>query len=348
MALPNLPIKTGHLFIGLAVLMGIITMVLSGGNHKPPVETAKVEAPALKTQSVVVPLVPIGHGKVLTLNDVTTVKWPSDFAPPNEIFEEANDVVGRIAKQDLFPGEPLFREKLSGSNTGGGMPALIPDGLRAVTIAVTEIKGVGGFVKPGDRVDVLSTFEIDRPGETGQRPRVTKTVLQNVLVLASAQTMVEEDKYHIQTPEGVKRGEATTKGSATAVSDDKTKDDDKKDDDKPTETKADTPKPATDDAAKVVSSVTLALSPVQAETMALAEQTGEVLLSLRPETDHAIARLRGVNSEQLTGVHHAPPKAPDLSVTGKVPVSPVPPPFPGGMGVQVEFIQGTEKTLYSF
>jgi pilus assembly protein CpaB len=344
MALPNLPIKTGHLFIGLAVLMGIITMVLSGGDHKPPAPTTKIEAPALKTQSVVVPLLPIGHGKVLTLNDVTTVKWPSDFAPPNEIFEDANDVVGRIAKQDLFPGEPLFKEKLSGSNTGGGMPALIPNGLRAVTIAVTEIKGVGGFVKPGDRVDVISTFEIDRPGETGQRPRVTKTVLQNVLVLASAQTMVEEDKYHIQTPEGVKRGEATSTGSATA-SDDKAKDADKKDGDKATDTKPDA-KPATDEAAKVVSSVTLALSPAQAETMALAEQTGEVLLSLRPETDHAVSRLHGVNSEQLTGVYHLPPKPPALSVSGKVP--PVPPPFPGGMGVQVEFIQGTEKTLYSF
>ena len=51
----------------------------------------------------------------------------------------------------------------------------------------TEVKGVAGFVKPGDHVDILGTFELGHDG--GQTSRKTRTVLQDVRVLASAQTM---------------------------------------------------------------------------------------------------------------------------------------------------------------
>jgi Flp pilus assembly protein CpaB len=84
----------------------------------------------------------------------------------------------------------------------------------------------------------------------------------------------------------------------------------------------------------------LALTPIQTETLALAEEAGEIRLALRADRDQATTRLGGVNLDQVTGVRHYSP--PNISVSGKLPL-PLKP-----NGPQVEFIQGTEKTLYNF
>lgn len=340
MPLRNLPIKTGHLFIGLAVLMFFVAIFSwSSGSGKKETKIVKTEIP---TQNVVVPLVPINEGKTISSNDVQVVKWPKEFIPQGETFGSPSEVSGRVAKQDLFPGEPIYLQKVSGSNTNGGLPAVIPNGLRAVSVAVTEVKGVAGFVKPGDRVDVLTTFEIDKAGADKQR--LTKTVLQNVLVLASAQTMVDDTKYNIDTPEGVTRGEATPKPVGEKASADAKKEEPKKDDDKDKDKDKDAEK-----AARLVSSVTLALTPQQTETLALAEESGDIRLSLRPENDRSIAKLEGANFDELMGKAR-PQQSMIPRRSGRMPAAPRFPamPAPAVMGAQVEFIQGTDKTLYNF
>jgi pilus assembly protein CpaB len=340
----NLPIKTGHLFLGLAAIMFFVTVsIFSGKKAEAP---HKVEM--VPTIKVVVPLVPISEGKTLSYNDVTAVKWPKEYLPKHSTFGEVSDVVGRVAKQDLFPGEPIFTEKLSGSDTKGGLPAVIPQGLRAVSVAVTEVKGVAGFVKPGDRVDVLSTFEVDKEG-TSDKLRTTRTVLQNVLVLASAQTMVDDNKYSMETPEGVTRGEATV--SASPEEEPKKDKKRKKDDDAEKEAKMrEKEKDEAEKAARLVSTVTLALTPEQTETLALAEETGELRLALRPETDHGVNNVQGVNFDELLGSHgggnsggHAMGHFPAPPPMPAGPAAPAPPPFVPGR--QVEFIQGTDRTL---
>ncbi len=340
---PNLPIKTGHIFIGLAVVMGLATLgVMNGGKEDSP---KKMEA-KVETQDVVVPLVPINQGETLASSDVTVVKWPAAFLPKGKVFSNAYELVGRVAKQDLFPGEPIFNQKVSGGETHGGLTALIPKGMRAITIAVTEVKGVAGFVKPGDRVDILTTFEVEK--HDGPTARKTKTVLQDLLVLASAQTMVDENKYQIDTPPGVTNGEATTStgGKATPSGEGE------KSAEEPAvspEQKAidrDKEKSDAEKAARLVSSVTLALTPEQAETLALAEESGSLRLVLRADADHSIAKLNGVNSEKLLG-DSEPPPMPVFSPPPKVAPPPMPMPM-ASFGSQVEFIQGNDKTLYNF
>jgi pilus assembly protein CpaB len=332
----NLPIKTGHLFLGLAAIMFFITVSIFSSKKPEAPHKVAMDIPTVK---VVVPLVPVSEGKTLTFNDVTAVKWPKEFLPRHSTFSEVSDVVGRVAKQDLFPGEPIFKEKVSGSDTRGGLPAVIPDGLRAVSVAVTEVKGVAGFVKPGDRVDVLSTFTVDRDGSS-EKLRTTRTVLQNVLVLASAQTMVEDNKYSMETPDGVTRGEATRpapEGASQAQAAAKPGDNSER------EARARERNNEAEKAARLVSTVTLALTPEQTETLALAEETGEIRLALRPETDHSVTNVQGVNFDQLLGegMGHFPPPP-------KMPEAPpvAPPPQPAFIpGQQVEFIQGTDKIL---
>ncbi len=342
----NLPIKAGQLYIVVAVVLGIATVGLFS-NGKPSAKPAKVEK--IETVDVVVPVVQVNQGQTLSLNDITLVKWPKAFLPQQDTFDKPYLVSGRVAKQTLFPGEPIFIQKVSGSNSAGGLTALIPPGKRAVTIAVSEIKGVAGFVKPGDHVDILSTVEIDQGQDKSVKK--TQTVLQNVLVLASAQTMVKDENYNIETPEGVERGTAAS-ADLSAKKDDKAKDTTKdKKERKPEEIEKEIKerrKAAKEAAkeAKLVSSVTLALSPNEVELVALVEESGELRLSLRPETDNSIASLTGKRSDELQGKHDFMAPNSRMPAPGPMPGAPtLPPPT---LGTQVEFIQGNDKTLYNF
>lgn len=347
MPMPNLPIKTGHVFIGMAIIMGVATVgIFSGGKHESPKTKQKIE-----TMNVVVPLIPINEGQTLSRNDITTVKWPTAYIPKGNVFEDPYKVIGRVAKQDLFPGEPIFVQKVSGSNTRGGLPAVIPNGMRAVTVSVTEVKGVAGFVKPGDRVDVLSTFEVPNDGG-GESAKKTKTVLQDVLVLASAQNMVDDKQYDIDTPDGVARGDAETQSPEDPKKKGKEKAKKDNDKDKDMEKRAKEREKAKKDAekaARLVSSVTLALTPEQTETLALAEETGDLRLALRPETDHAISELNGTDSNKLmgNGFDFAPPKVSN-NFPAPPPAAKMPPMPSPVLGTQVEFIQGSDKTVYNF
>lgn len=345
MPMPNLPIKTGHVFIGLAVIMGVATIGIFGGGGGGKHNNSKTQE-KVETLDVVVPLIQVNEGQTLTRNDITLVKWPSAYIPKGNVFEDPYKVVGRVAKQTLFPGEPIFVQKVSGSDSKGGLPAIIPTGMRAVTIAVSEVKGVAGFVKPGDRVDVISTFEINQEGT--QALKKAKTVLQDVLVLASAQNMVDDSNFDIETPEGVTRGDAVTHNAKTDKMDEKEKQKAESAQEREKRVKErQKAKKEAEKEARLVSSVTLALTPEQTETMALAEEAGEIRLSLRPDTDHAIATLEGQDSDTLMGK----PAFRPMKSSGSFPPAPQVklPPMPAPtLGAQVEFIQGNDKTLYNF
>lgn len=85
-------------------------------------------------------------------------------------------------------GEQILSHHLLNQSGLSGLTATLPPGMRALTIGVNEVVGVGGFVKPGDTVDILGTFE-DRSGNEAY----TKTVLQDVEVLAIEQDMEVKD-----------------------------------------------------------------------------------------------------------------------------------------------------------
>jgi len=93
-------------------------------------------------------------------------------------------VIGHGVIIPISRGEFILPNRLAGENAGSGLPALIPPGMRAVSVRVNEIVSVAGFVTPGTRVDVLLTG-----APTGSGEQQTTTVLQNVAVLASGHTL---------------------------------------------------------------------------------------------------------------------------------------------------------------
>src|SRR5437667_5040781 len=115
-----------------------------------------------------------------------TLKLSSSPPPicPRATSGKKSQVLGRGVIVPIAQGEYVLPEKLAGENAGYGLPALIPTGMRAVSVRVNEVIGVAGFVVPGTRVDVLLTGSPS--GSGGER---TTTVLENVAVIASGQRL---------------------------------------------------------------------------------------------------------------------------------------------------------------
>jgi len=99
---------------------------------------------------------------------------------PAGVFHRRDKLIGRGVIQPIYRGEWILSSKLAGENAGYGLPALIPPGMRAVSVRVNDTSSVSGFVLPGTRVDVLLTGEPQGSSQTQ-----TTTVLENVAVLAN-------------------------------------------------------------------------------------------------------------------------------------------------------------------
>src|SRR5205823_11358681 len=95
------------------------------------------------------------------------------------------DIVGRGVVAGIADHEPVLESRLALRGAGAGLASMIPPGMRAVAIRVNEVVGVGGFVVPGMRVDILISGA--PPNADGHLGNLTKTMLQNIEVLSAGQ-----------------------------------------------------------------------------------------------------------------------------------------------------------------
>ena len=130
-------------------------------------------------------------GTRLDASAVRTISWPGDEPIPGS-FQKIGDCIGRAVITALAENEPILESNLAPREAGAGLPATIPEGMRAISVAVNEVIGVAGFVNPGTMVDVLVTGNL--PGKTsGNDNNITRTVLERVQVLAAGQ-QIEQDR----------------------------------------------------------------------------------------------------------------------------------------------------------
>ncbi|MGB9204689.1 MAG: Flp pilus assembly protein CpaB [Terriglobales bacterium] len=132
-------------------------------------------------------------GVKLDAHDVRVITLPESAAPPGA-FSDPAKVLGRGAVLPISKGEFILPSKLAALNAGGGLPSLIPPGMRAVSVRVNDVVSVAGFVQPGTRVDVLATGN-----ETGSGGRQTTTVLENVAVIAVGKSLDRSTSTDAQT-----------------------------------------------------------------------------------------------------------------------------------------------------
>jgi len=141
-------------------------------------EMPSAAAGATETTSVVVASGDLTFGTTLKEEHLKVVAFPRSSVPQGS-YAGLDSVVGQTTRVFVVDGEPILASKLSA--IGGGLSVRVPPDMRAMSIKVNEVSGVGGFVLPGDRVDILVT--VDYAG--GANVAVTKTILQDLEVLAS-------------------------------------------------------------------------------------------------------------------------------------------------------------------
>jgi pilus assembly protein CpaB len=142
---------------------------------------------AAKTTPVVVAASSLDLGAALRAEDLRTINWPSDAVPAGT-FKSPQELVGRGLIQPVTQNEPLLPSKLAPVGAGSGLPPMIPDGMRAVSVRVNDVIGVAGYVLPGSKVDVLVTVS----PTNASTDMTSKVILTNVTVL-TAGTRIERD-----------------------------------------------------------------------------------------------------------------------------------------------------------
>lgn len=114
---------------------------------------------------------------------------------PSGYFSDRLALEGRTLIYPVKINEPIFESKLAPTSaTSGGIAAVLSLKKRAMSVKVNKVIGISGFISPGNRVDVLVTTKQNRGDAYSSS--VTKTVLENILVLATGPEMGNEDKQN--------------------------------------------------------------------------------------------------------------------------------------------------------
>jgi pilus assembly protein CpaB len=200
----NILIVIGGAF-AVAVLVAMLVQLTLGGK-KQPVEEARVE--------ILVANADLGIGRELQPGDIRWQTWPKSNVFPGAILREGEKkpeevVTGRLAR-DIGKDEPILKSAMLAQASGNLVAARLEPGMRALAIEVDASAMIGGFVGPGDRVDVILTYKANvRSEEDDMRvkemiernldERAVETILQNILVLAVDQNAErpEDDKIKV-------------------------------------------------------------------------------------------------------------------------------------------------------
>jgi pilus assembly protein CpaB len=181
------------ILLGLAVCMALVTSVLVyNWLQRQPKVVEKVIG--TRTDMVAVAVSDLFWGTKLTPEHIKLVPFPTGSLPEGH-FSTLEDVEGRVLVANLRTNEPVLEYKLAPREvTMGGVAAVTRPEKRAMAVKVDDVIGVAGFINPGNHVDVLVTID--------NSPPVTKTVLQNVLVLATGPDLDRKGKE--EKPSSVK------------------------------------------------------------------------------------------------------------------------------------------------
>src|SRR6185503_1154054 len=169
--------------VGIAVVFGLLAVFVAQGwlNYQAEL-SRRVAAPKEKpvaTRTIVIAAGPLRFGTHVSTDNLKEVTWPDEALPAGTFGSIAEVMSGgkRIVLASIEKNEPILRSKITGPGQKATLSAVIQDGMRAVTVRVNDVEGVGGFVLPGDHVDLLLTRQAERVNG------MNDVVIQNARVL---------------------------------------------------------------------------------------------------------------------------------------------------------------------
>ena len=185
-------------------------------------------APAKPTVRVLVAKRDLSVGDVIGADSFTWQAWPADGVNPSFIVDgapvsatpgadgklvdaakgaavaaksavtgdlgPAGPLMGSVVRQAMLANEPVSAAKLVKAGSSGVMAVTLDPGMRAMSVPITAESAAGGFILPGDHVDVVQTRKLDAASAGGAAAAVASTVLKNVRVLAIDQNIHASDK----------------------------------------------------------------------------------------------------------------------------------------------------------
>lgn len=255
--------------LGVAALAaGAAALLVNGmlGGETTPVEASAPPPPVVSEVLVASTTVP--PGRKLDVGSVRWDSWPIASVAPNFITKDkqpdmAKAVEGIVVRSPLVSGQPITELNTVRTDATGFLAATLMPGMRAIATNVTAESSAGGFLLPNDRVDVILTHDLSGSGNNygGGKVWQADTILRDIRVLAVDQ---------IAQPESVP---PTTEAGGPAP--------------------ADPGAPPVETEARVGKTVTLEVTPAQAEVLQRAVATGNIALALRSIEDS--------NGRALTG-----------------------------------------------
>ena len=163
----------------IAVILGLIAAKVG----RDVLLSRKDSGPDGQLVRIIVAKRDIAPGHTLEANDLTTAAFPPDSIPRGS-FRDESQLHGRVAAIQVIQGQPVLDSFLAMQGAGAGAQAIVPPGMRAVTVEVNEFSGVAGLLVPGCRVDVVSTLP-----DQQTKISIARTIVQNVKVLAVGQRL---------------------------------------------------------------------------------------------------------------------------------------------------------------
>lgn len=297
----------GSLLLAL-VAAGLVFRIIKKNQD----QLAEAQKPA-DTVDVVVAARDLPVGAPIGEADVTIVAYVPAVVPEGSIFSTLDDVVGRTPRERILASEPIRDERIARPDAGIGLNAIVQPGRRAMTVATNTEDAVAGLLQPGNFVDIIVTIKPEDPTAANAK-WVTDTILQSIRVLAVGGSLNDP----LLKPVAEKKVVNTADGKKVEV---------KKKDGKDVA------------ARKLKPSITLEVTPDEAEKLALAVAQGDIYVVLRSDIDTMQTANTGVKtSTSLIELPTATPTARPVVVTS--------PTTPSGPSAVV--IQGSSRTNVQF
>jgi pilus assembly protein CpaB len=180
--------KSTIVMVAFAVVFGLLAVFIAqawlNSQAERRLRSLEAQKKPLATNTIVVAAQRLPFGVELVREHLREVPWPSE-AMPQGAFATVNEILSggkRVVLAPVEANEPVLAIKITGPGQRATLSSLVGEGMKAVSVRVNDVEGVGGFVLPGDRVDVVLTRQLEKGNAT------TEVVLQNARVLAVDQS----------------------------------------------------------------------------------------------------------------------------------------------------------------
>ncbi|TCJ38924.1 Flp pilus assembly protein CpaB [Parafrankia sp. BMG5.11] len=177
--------------LAIAIVTAVMARSMFAGSSAPDAQAAPAvpQGPKVLVAQRVLPT-----GTIITADAIGFQPWPKELVKDAYYIDGESDVsklLGTVVRFPVTAGEPVTQGSLVAPGDRGFLAAALGPGMRAVTVPVSAKTGVGGFIFPGDRVDLMLTQTVKSNGDSGDL-KASETILRNIRVLATDQSTTQE------------------------------------------------------------------------------------------------------------------------------------------------------------